>query len=484
MHKKIFGFVLFFFGLLLLAGNLRWFEPSFFLSLLQFWPLLLITPGLNLIFKKTTFARLGTLIIAFFLLLMLGVGVSAQYYLEQGSYWTVGPWQVGAAGISVSGHEQITNSESFKLPAVADSVSYKVDFAAGSLVIDGLDSTTHLLKAEFSAAKGSLPEVNINEGRQTVVNIQQGSLGFMPFSWRFGREQWQLSLNDSLPTKLDVDAGASDVKMNLESIPLETLELSTGAATVEITLGLEQRHSKVKIETGASTITLRIPDEMAVQMNYDGGLTTLNVPDDFDKLGSGKYESENYGGKADHQLALDIDSDSGAATIKVERYKVGSEGVDDPAEDPEIDSNTLQFDRLTGGAMNPIGYDQPEPMIYVVKDYLAAHPEASRLESVLGVYREPDSAGTLELLILQGQKNTGGYAITAEEVRLDQGKLIIVALQREPSRQDIVTQALTSPYEVISLPLDELPLLREPLAIELVDANGKTLATASYGGEE
>ena len=56
------------------------------------------------------------------------------------------------------------------------------------------------------------------------------------------------------------------------------------------------------------------------------------------------------------------------------------------------------------------------------------------------------------VVAFQGQKNTGGYSISIAEIHRDGRNLTVRTSENAPGRNDITTQALTSPFVAVSIP--------------------------------
>jgi len=73
----------------------------------------------------------------------------------------------------------------------------------------------------------------------------------------------------------------------------------------------------------------------------------------------------------------------------------------------------------------------------------------------------------LYLLVTYGEKPTGGYSVEITDIKEDDGKLIVTAYFTEPGEDEMVTQALTYPYD--------LAMLEDPgLPVEFVAAGAET----------
>ncbi|MBW6464702.1 MAG: protease complex subunit PrcB family protein [Firmicutes bacterium] len=63
----------------------------------------------------------------------------------------------------------------------------------------------------------------------------------------------------------------------------------------------------------------------------------------------------------------------------------------------------------------------------------------------------------LYLLVTYGEKPTGGYEVEITDITEEEGKLIVTAYFSEPGEDDMVSQALTYPYDLAMLDNPDLP---------------------------
>ncbi len=90
-----------------------------------------------------------------------------------------------------------------------------------------------------------------------------------------------------------------------------------------------------------------------------------------------------------------------------------------------------------------------EPDEVTLPDELPAEVQAwieSRLDQFAGQTLEYD--GVLYLLVTYGEKPTGGYDVEITDISEEDGKLVVTAEFTEPGEDDVVTQALTYPYDL------------------------------------
>ncbi len=75
---------------------------------------------------------------------------------------------------------------------------------------------------------------------------------------------------------------------------------------------------------------------------------------------------------------------------------------------------------------------------------------------------EIDFAERTVVALFMGRRSTGGYAIRVSEVVREGEQLRVRYREREPGPDEMVTQALTSPYQIVSVPkTEEIELKRE-----------------------
>lgn len=68
-----------------------------------------------------------------------------------------------------------------------------------------------------------------------------------------------------------------------------------------------------------------------------------------------------------------------------------------------------------------------------------------------------DFTKNLVIVIFQGEKDTGGYGVTTEEMRVEGDTLVVYAHFREPVQDEVITLAFTYPFQVLQVPLVALP---------------------------
>jgi len=198
-------------------------------------------------------------------------------------------------------------------PEDAMSVSANLKLGAGELNVTG--GADALMEGEFSYNVSDWkPKVNYDvSGDKGELSVEQGSGEGV----RLGgdaRNEWDLRLNDEVPTNLRVEMGAGESDLDLDSLTLIGLDLQMGAGktTVDLT-GDYDRDFDASIEGGVGEATVLVPGEVGVRVRAEGGLGKINA-EGFQREGEA-YVNDAYG---DSDVTLEVDVRGGIGEINLE----------------------------------------------------------------------------------------------------------------------------------------------------------------------
>ncbi len=182
---------------------------------------------------------------------------------------------VGACGTQRVGELQ-RDSRSIQ-PDNAQSVRANLRMGAGELRVTG--GADALLEADFSYNVADWkPEVNYDvSGEAGELSVEQGSGEGIPAGGDV-RNEWDLRLNDEVPTDLLVEMGAGESELDLDSLTLTGLSLRMGAGqtTVDLT-GDYGEDFNASMEGGVGEATVLLPSDVGVRVRAEGGLGKINA---------------------------------------------------------------------------------------------------------------------------------------------------------------------------------------------------------------
>lgn len=317
-------------GLFFLLNRLNPVTELYWLDVLRLWPLLLIFLGLNVLalqaprpysFLFSGFVALAAVLLFGYVLLNGLGGTPFRGRLRSGE-WQTKPIHFSAAGVETAVYDIVIGPPGADLYALEDST----DLLAGTITYQD----DYLFDTRVTGDKATVRLTPQNASEEWV---------FLPDYWRdYGDvNRWQLGLNQNVPADLTLEAVAGRSRLDLRRVPLESLAvtvsagdvallmpggdydaaISTNAAVTEITLPQNGRQT-INLEVNASSVTLRLPSDVALHVEVDRALGSFNANDARLRRVDGQenvWETAGYNNAA-NQVELKINISVGSVTIE------------------------------------------------------------------------------------------------------------------------------------------------------------------------
>ena len=173
-----------------------------------------------------------------------------------------------------------------------------------------------LMEADFSYNVSEWkPKVNYDVSADTgELMVKQGS-GEDVRLGADARNEWDISLNDELPTDLVVQMGAGESNLDLDSLTLTGVDLQMGAGktTVDLTGDYAQSFD-TSIQGGVGEATVELPSDVGVKAIAEGGLGKINA-EGLKRVGN-SYVNDAYG-ESDVTLRVDVQGGVGEINLEV-----------------------------------------------------------------------------------------------------------------------------------------------------------------------
>ena len=203
----------------------------------------------------------------------------------------------------------------------AESVRTELRQGFGKLNLSG--GAEQLMEADFSYNVAEWePEVDYDGGSQGTLTVQQGgsegdgtNLLDNLLDLDDARNEWDIRLNNGVPIDLSIDMGAGENYLRLGTLALTALDLQMGAgvATVDLTGDWDQ-DLDVSIQGGAGQATLRLPRDVGVRVDAEGGIGEINASGL--RQDGNTYTNEAYG-SSDATLSIDFEGGVGQVNLEV-----------------------------------------------------------------------------------------------------------------------------------------------------------------------
>jgi N-terminal domain of toast_rack, DUF2154 len=223
----------------------------------------------------------------------------------------------GACGTQPGGTPQVGNMERESKsvdPKGAQSARAQLKMGAGELNVAG--GADQLMEADFSYNVSEWkPKVSYDvSGDAGELMVKQGSAEGADLSGE-ARNEWDIRLNDELPTDLVVQMGAGESNLDLDSLTLTGVDLQMGAGktTVDLT-GDYARSFDTSIQGGVGEATVELPSDVGVKAKAEGGLGKINA-EGLKRVGNA-YVNDAYG-ESDVNLNVDVQGGVGEINLKV-----------------------------------------------------------------------------------------------------------------------------------------------------------------------
>ncbi|MEI6575034.1 MAG: DUF5668 domain-containing protein [Bacteroidota bacterium] len=185
------------------------------------------------------------------------------------------------------------------------------DAAAGKFTLN--DTTEQLIDLSKSGIIGNYSMEIQNTGDSATVNIDMH--GEKNIHTKRGNSV-EMKLNTRPNWNFEFSAGAAELDLDLSKFKVSSLNIDGGACSVFLKIGNLQKNTKMDIETGASSITLKIPKEAGCEVNTETFMTSKSL-EGFSKTQDGTYQTANY--KTATQK-IDLKVDAAVSSLTIERY--------------------------------------------------------------------------------------------------------------------------------------------------------------------
>jgi hypothetical protein len=225
---------------------------------------------------------------------------------------------VGACGTQPGGTQQQVGKMQRESKSVdlknAQSARAQLKLGAGELHLAG--GADQLMEGEFSYNVSEWkPKVSYDvSGEKGELVVKQGS-GEDVRLGADARNEWDISLNDEVPTDLVVQMGAGESDLDLDSLTLTGVDLQLGAGKTTVDLTGDYAHSfDASIQGGVGEATVLLPSEVGVKAKAEGGLGKINAKG-LKRVGD-SYVNDAYG-ESDVNLSVDVQGGIGEINLEV-----------------------------------------------------------------------------------------------------------------------------------------------------------------------
>lgn len=294
------GVVLIFLGVLFIMHNLGliYFD---WMHLWRLWPVILVLWGVSILPAHNMLKLFLTLLVLAGAIYFMVDQTDLTGKKEHG--WRIEEWNWD----DVDDHPV---NQSFNIP-FEDTVGtalLDLDVAAGAFIIE--DTTHNMLDFNKRGTMAKYSYVVKREDNRAVVIIDRDDVRITTGK---NKHYVDLNLNTYPVWDFDLDVGAAALTFDLSAFKVNNLDLDGGAAAINIRLGDKYEETRVKVDAGASSIEIEIPESSGCDLRISTVLSGKSIQG-FEKLEHGHYQTENFT-KAENKIYINVDAAVSSTTF-------------------------------------------------------------------------------------------------------------------------------------------------------------------------
>ncbi len=211
--------------------------------------------------------------------------------------------------------EPVREQAAIPLEGAAEA-TVRIRHGAGRLLVGAGAAEGDLLSGSFG---GGLETDRRRDGGRLAVDmrVKNRDLSHVVLPWTrgtIGTLDWDLVLNAKVPLSLELETGASETRLSLADLQVRELRVSTGASSTTVDLPARAGMTRVRVESGAAAVKLRIPQGVAAQVTVRGALAGIRVDEArFPKSGD-VYRSPGYD-TAENRVEILVETGVGSVEV-------------------------------------------------------------------------------------------------------------------------------------------------------------------------
>jgi len=291
-------------GLLVLINN---FTNIFmdWATIWKLWPLTIVLIGLSILVKHQS----GKAVIAGLAAIVLALAIFASFKTAT---------QFFSNDINIdfgddADHEYSTSEFTEDYDSTLSFAT--LNFEAGAGTFNITDTTENLIFAKTVGHRNNYNLSRLDTDSSTIIDFDMGDKAVFRFGDNY-KNTVDINLNPRPVWDMNFDVGAASMDFDLTQFKTKDITVDMGAASINIKLGDLFPETKLSVDAGASDINIFVPKESGCKIITDGALSSKHF-NDFEKIDSDNYESENFKNAANKVF---IDIECGVSSISVERY--------------------------------------------------------------------------------------------------------------------------------------------------------------------
>jgi LiaI-LiaF-like transmembrane region len=199
----------------------------------------------------------------------------------------------------------------------AASAQLNLKHGAGRLYVNAGSDPNLLFAGSFG---GGVDKQVRRSGSELDVSLRtdvQDWTMWGPWGWWGGQGMfdWNVGLNPNIPLALTFETGASQTTLDLSALRVTNLSVKTGASATEIVMPANAGLTRARVESGAASVKVRIPNGVAARIWGKMSLGALDVDTRRFPSRAGAYESDDFATAA-NRVELEVEGGVGSVDVR------------------------------------------------------------------------------------------------------------------------------------------------------------------------
>lgn len=296
-------------------------------NLFHLWPIFFVVAGINLIFANNrsgwaTALKLAVILIAFGVIIFGNFGRRSELFPSYSWYDDDGDSSDHGRGIT-----KVEGNSEFNAPYAANAKIATLNISGGGTVYKLSDTTDQLFSASTKEFRGRYEFSHTSTDSLYTLNFNMRGNHNFRFDFDDDGDKGKgkdsshtnsatFKLNPNPEWNINVKTGATALDFDLSKFKVRSVRLAGGAAAFNLKMGEPLSTTNIDVDAGMSDVTVNVPQAAACQIKSSTGLSSTSF-DGFTKMSDGTYETPGFSTAKNKMF---IKMNGGMADFKVKRY--------------------------------------------------------------------------------------------------------------------------------------------------------------------
>lgn len=283
------GFILI--GVIVLLMNFKVIDWSIFSVLFVLWPLFFVVIGINIIFGRVPYIKIGSWVVFVIVLIYFSINIDSYPFIKKSQF----NYYVPITYTKVESKEFVSELKGIE----SAELQFEVGLA-GDVTVHAIDSDI-LANVMIPDKYASYDEMRTGKSAKLVVKDNQTPAPIVEEGLVY-----DLMLDPDVEWNMGFKTGIINADVNLDEILLNKLSIETGAGDISVKVGRVTEQATIDIASGVADLTLEIDSNIGVSVRQKSVISDSDFKEGWYKKGD-VYYSTNYD-KAKTKVDVSIES--------------------------------------------------------------------------------------------------------------------------------------------------------------------------------